>query len=70
MPDPARVVTTDAEIDAAIERGRKYAKYDRRVVKATYSKPSDNLRLSSRMARLTRFRVAEFKVWRGPRKRI
>lgn len=45
MPDPARVVTTDAEIDAAIERGRKYAKYDRRVVKATYSKPSDNLRL-------------------------
>jgi len=45
MPEPARVVTTDAEIDAAIKRARKYAKYDRRVVKATYSKPTDSLRL-------------------------
>ena len=45
MPEAARVVTTDAEIDAAIERARKYAKYDRRVVKATYSKAKDRLHL-------------------------
>jgi hypothetical protein len=45
MPEVVRVVTTDAEIDAALERARKYAKYDRRVVKATYSKASDRLRL-------------------------
>jgi hypothetical protein len=45
MPEPARLVTTDAEIDEAIERARKYAKYDRRVVKATYSEKTDSLRL-------------------------
>jgi hypothetical protein len=45
MPEPARVVTTDAEIDAAIVRARKYAKYDRRIVKATYSKTTETLRL-------------------------
>jgi len=45
MPEPANLTTTDAEIDAAIARGRKYAKYDRRVMKATYSKKMDTLRL-------------------------
>jgi vacuolar-type H+-ATPase subunit E/Vma4 len=45
MAEPARIMTTDAEIDAAIERARKYAKYDRRVVKAAYSKATDRLRL-------------------------
>jgi vacuolar-type H+-ATPase subunit E/Vma4 len=45
MPDAVRMVVTDAEIDAAIERGRRYAKYDRRVLKATYSKTTDRLRL-------------------------
>jgi|ERR1035438_198537 vacuolar-type H+-ATPase subunit E/Vma4 len=45
MPKPAQVVTTDAEIDEAIERARKYAKYDRRVVNAAYSKATDRLRL-------------------------
>jgi phosphoheptose isomerase len=45
MAEPAQVVTSDAEIDAAIERARKYAKYDRRVVKAAYSKKTDKLRL-------------------------
>ena len=45
MAEPAQAVTSDAEINAAIERARKYAKYDRRVVKATYSKKTDSLRL-------------------------
>jgi hypothetical protein len=46
MPDAVRVVVSDAEIDEALERGRRYAKYDRRVLKATYSKTTDNLRLA------------------------
>jgi len=45
MPKPAQGVTTDAEIDAAIKRARRFAKYDRRVMKATYSKATDSLRL-------------------------
>src|ERR1039458_7607013 len=45
MPESARVVTTDAEIDAAPGRARRDAKYGRRVVKATYSKTRDTLRL-------------------------
>ena len=45
MPEPVRMVTTDAEIDAAIARARKYAKYDRRVLRATYSTATDRLRL-------------------------
>lgn len=45
MPEPARVITTDAEIDAALARARDYAKYDRRVLKATYSKATDRLTL-------------------------
>jgi predicted TPR repeat methyltransferase len=39
------MVTTDAAIDATLGRARRYAKYDRRVVRATYSKTTDRLRL-------------------------
>jgi len=45
MPEVIRVATADAEIDAALERAREYAKYDRRALKATYSKASERLRL-------------------------
>src|SRR5665213_977801 len=45
MPKPAKVDVTDSEIDAALVRARKYAKYDRRVLKAVYSKTTDSLRL-------------------------
>jgi len=45
MPESARVLVTDAEIDAALGRAREYEKYARRVVKAKYSKPADSLRL-------------------------
>ena len=46
MSEPARVATTDAEIDLAIERAKEFAKYDRRVVKASYSGPTGDLRLT------------------------
>ena len=45
MPEAARIVTTDSEIDLAIKRARQYEKYDRRVVRATFSKSADKLRL-------------------------
>lgn len=45
MPEPARVAVSDAQIDAAIARARKYAKYDQRVVSADYVKRADRLRL-------------------------
>jgi predicted TPR repeat methyltransferase len=45
MPEPARVLVTDAEIDAALGRAREYAKYARKVVKASYSKSTDSLRI-------------------------
>lgn len=45
MPEHARVAVTDADIDAALARARQYAKYARKVVKASYSKSSDRLRL-------------------------
>jgi hypothetical protein len=45
MAEPARVVTTDDEIDQALERARKFEKYDRRVLRATYSKSTDRIRL-------------------------
>jgi phosphoheptose isomerase len=35
------MVTTDAEIDAAIEQARRFEKYDRRVVRAAYSEGTD-----------------------------
>ncbi len=45
MPESRKIAVSDAEIDAAIARARRYAKYDQRVVKATYAKVSDRLRL-------------------------
>lgn len=45
MPEPVRVAVTDSEIDATMGRAREYAKYARRVVRATYSKATDSLRL-------------------------
>jgi hypothetical protein len=45
MPDAARIVTTDADIDAAIREARLFEKYDRRVVRATYSSSTDRVML-------------------------
>jgi predicted TPR repeat methyltransferase len=45
MPELGRVVTTDAEIDEALIRAKRYAKYDRRVMKVSYSKVTERLRL-------------------------
>jgi len=45
MPEPARVATTDADIDAAIRQARVYEKYDRRVLRATYSERTDRFML-------------------------
>jgi hypothetical protein len=46
MPELARAVTTDAEIDAAIRKARMYEKYDQRVVRATYSARTDRISLT------------------------
>ncbi|MGD0294171.1 MAG: DUF2442 domain-containing protein [Terracidiphilus sp.] len=43
MPDIARVVTTDAEIDSAIEHARRHEKQDRRVIRASYSGGTDSI---------------------------
>jgi len=45
MPEIARVATTDAEIDAAIEQARRLEKQDRRVVRASYSGGTDSVLL-------------------------
>lgn len=45
MPEIARVVTTDAEIDAAIRQARIYEKYDQRVDRVTYSERTDRFLL-------------------------
>jgi len=45
MPEKARVVTTNAEIDAAIRHARAYSKYDHRVVRAAYSPRTDRFLL-------------------------
>jgi len=45
MPEAARVVTTDAEIDLAIKNAKAYEKYDRKAVRADFSKSADRLRL-------------------------
>jgi hypothetical protein len=41
MPEPAKVITTDAEIDAAIRQARVFQSYDRRVRRVTYSVRTD-----------------------------
>lgn len=45
MPETAKLLVTDAEIDAALNRAREYEKYARRVVKATYSKSAGSVRM-------------------------
>jgi len=62
MREPARIAVTDAEIDAAIVRAREYAKYDRIVVRASYSKTSDRLRLVLSDGQPIQFRGGYFKV--------
>jgi hypothetical protein len=43
MPEIAAVTTTDDEIDASIEEARRLEKYDRRVVRASYSDGTDSI---------------------------
>jgi hypothetical protein len=43
MAETARVVTTDAEIDAAIRQARAFSKYDHRATRATYSGRTDRV---------------------------
>lgn len=45
MPEPARIAVTDADLDAALGRARRYEKYFRRVLKASYSKATDSIKL-------------------------
>jgi len=45
MSENARIVTTDEEIDVAIQDARLYEKYDRQVACATYCGSSDTLNL-------------------------
>ena len=45
MPEIARVATTDEEIDAAIENARRFERFDRRVVRATYLSSTDSVLL-------------------------
>jgi hypothetical protein len=45
MTEPAKVLVTDAEIDAAIHQAREFEKYARSVAKASYSKLTDGVRL-------------------------
>jgi len=43
MPEIAVVVTTDAEIDAAIEQARRLENQDRRVVRVSFSGGTDSI---------------------------
>jgi len=43
MAEPARMVTTDAEIDAALEAARQTEKFDRRVARVSYSENTDSV---------------------------
>jgi hypothetical protein len=45
MSEKARIMTTDEEIDVAIQDARLYEKYDRQVAYATYCGSSDTLNL-------------------------
>lgn len=47
MPKVVKVVTTDAEIEAAIRQASAFSKYDQRALRATYSDRTD--RISVRM---------------------
>ena len=48
MPKLARVVTTDAEIDAAIRRARSFSMYDHRIARASYSVRTNCVQLRMR----------------------
>jgi len=41
MPEAAKVVTADHEIEAAIETARRTERFDRRVIRALYSEGAD-----------------------------
>lgn len=43
MPKDAKVVTTDAEISAAIRQARAYSKYDQHAARASYSDRTDRI---------------------------
>lgn len=45
MPERVAVITTDAQIDAAIRQARSFSKYDQRVVRAVYSPRTDRFSL-------------------------
>ncbi len=45
MTEPAKVVTTDQEIDAALHRAKIFSKYDHRAVRAGYSARTDRVTL-------------------------
>lgn len=45
MPEIARVATTDADIDAAIDQARRFEKQDRCVVRASYSGGTESILL-------------------------
>lgn len=45
MPKSARVITTDEEIDAAIQQARVFEKFDRRVASVSYSSNTDTFLL-------------------------
>ncbi|HZB89100.1 MAG TPA: DUF2442 domain-containing protein [Terracidiphilus sp.] len=45
MPESARIAVTDADIDEALGRARKHEKYFRRVLRASYTKVADDIRL-------------------------
>jgi len=43
VPETARVAITDAEIDQAIEQARQLEKFDRRVLRASYSEITESI---------------------------
>ena len=45
MPKPAKIDLTDAEMDTALARAKRYEKYARTVIKTAYSRVNDTLRL-------------------------
>ncbi|HVZ83530.1 MAG TPA: DUF2442 domain-containing protein [Terracidiphilus sp.] len=45
MPEPALIAVTEGDIQEALVRARRYDKYSRRVLKASYSKATDSIRL-------------------------
>ena len=65
---PATVVTTGAEIDAAIARGKNFVP-SQRVVDATYRPALTRSASGSRTAPGSRSRASCFKAWKMPSRR-